>query len=55
MGAPAFLLCGESELTIARLLLVLSLICFVLAMFHVALPVDLIALGLALFVAGHLV
>lgn len=42
-------------MTVSRLLLVLSLICFVLAMFHVALPVDLIALGLALFAGGHLV
>lgn len=39
----------------SRVLLLLSVIAFVLAMFGVALPVDLMALGLALFAGAHLV
>lgn len=39
--------------SVSWLLLFLSFACFLLATFGVHAPIDLIALGLALFVAGH--
>lgn len=49
---------GESHTVVTyvnKLLLVLALICFVLAVFSVALPVQLVPLGLAFWVAAALV
>lgn len=41
--------------TVSRVLVVLALICFVLAAFHVVFPVDIIASGLAFLTASFLV
>jgi hypothetical protein len=41
--------------TISRVLLICSLIVFALAAFGLSAPVNLVALGLAFFAAGHVV
>lgn len=41
--------------TASKLLALIALVCFVLAAFHVGLPVDMIAAGLAFLAASFLV
>lgn len=41
--------------TITRILLLVAVICFLLAAFGVAAPVDLVAIGLAFFAGSFLV
>jgi hypothetical protein len=42
-------------ITASRVLVVIALICFVLAAFHVGFPVDILAAGLAFLAASFLV
>lgn len=41
--------------TLSRVLVLVALVVFVLAAFHIGAPLDLVAAGLAIYMASHLV